>query len=242
MRGSHLTDSVFKYDSLPIECVPEYKYLGILLDEHMDFKKTAHLLANSAERALGAVINKVKANKDLGFNSFTTLVESCVCPILSYGSGVWGQKYYKSCEDVILRACRFYSGVHRLTPIPGIQGDFGWLDCRSRWLVKSARLYNRFIRMDNDRINKRVFLHDKSLCIGNWSASFKTILMDIDLEEPWNNNSEIPMERFKVLVKERHTRDWRHHCTTKDKLRTYRIFKHDMEVAAHLNSNLPKPE
>ena len=68
-----LTDSVFSYNNIPIECVSEYKYLGILLDEHMDFKKTANLLANSAGRALGAVINKVKSNKDLGFNSFTTL-------------------------------------------------------------------------------------------------------------------------------------------------------------------------
>ncbi len=72
-RGSTIppTNFVFKYDSLPIECVSEYKYLGILLDEHMDFKKTAHLLANSAGRALGAVINKDKANKDLGFNTLS---------------------------------------------------------------------------------------------------------------------------------------------------------------------------
>ncbi len=237
-----LTNYVFKYDSLPIECVSEYKYLGILLDEHMDFQKTANLLANSAGRALGAVINKVKANKDLGFNSFTTLIDSCVIPILSYGSGVWGQKYYKTCEDVILRACRFYSGVHRLSPIPGIQGDFGWLDCRSRWIIETARLYNRFIKMDNSRINKRVFLYDKALCRGNWSAGFKSILTDIDLEDPWSNNSEIPMDRLKSQVVDRQTRDWRHHCATKDKLRTYRMFKHDMKVAAHLNSNLPKFE
>ncbi len=29
-------------------------------------------------------------------------------------------------------------------------------------------------------------------------------------------------------------------CSTKDKLRTYRIFKHDMNVASHLNCNMPK--
>ncbi len=37
-------------------------------------------------------------------------------------------KKYKVCEDVLLRACRFYSGVHRLAPIRGVQGDFGWWD------------------------------------------------------------------------------------------------------------------
>ncbi len=149
-KTSPLTKIVFKYNNLPIECVSEYKYLGVLMDEHMDFSKTANLLANSAGRALGAVINKIRLNKDVGFNSFTTLIDNCVIPILCYGSGVWGQKHYKVCEDVILRACRYYSGVHRLSPIPGIQGDFGWLDCRSRWIIESARLYNRFLKMDNN--------------------------------------------------------------------------------------------
>ncbi len=32
------------------------------------------------------------------------------------------------------------------------------------------------------------------------------------------------------------------HCLTKEKLRTYRTFKDDMNTAAHLNSNLPKYE
>ncbi len=240
--NSPLTDFVFTYNERIIECVSEYKYLGILLDEHMNFSKTASLLANSAGRALGTVINKVKSNKDLTLRSFTTLIDNCVIPVLSYGSGVWGQKYYKICEDVILRACRFYSGVHRLSPIPGIQGDFGWLDCRSRWIIESARLYNRFLKMDNNRINKKVFLYDKALCKDSWNASFKTTLTDIGLEGHLVNNTEIPIDQLKVGVMDRLTRDWRHHCATKDKLRTYRTFKNDMRTASHLNCNLPKYE
>ncbi len=73
-KNSPLTNVVFRYNTVPIECVSEYKYLGILLDEHMDFGKTANLLANSAGRALGAVINKIRMNKDVGFNTFTTLI------------------------------------------------------------------------------------------------------------------------------------------------------------------------
>ncbi len=98
------------------------------------------------------VINKVKSNKDLGYQTYTTLVDSCVVPILTYGSAIWGFKYHKCCENVILRACRFYLGVHRLTAIPGIQGDMGWLDCKSRWRLEMIRLYNRFITMDQSRL------------------------------------------------------------------------------------------
>ena len=141
-----------------------------------------------------------------------------------------------------MRACRFYSGVHRLTPIPGIQGDFGWLDCKSRWGIESARLFNRFLKMDDNRLNKKVFLRDKSICKDNWSSSFKNLLLDLDMEHYWTGNRQIPLEIVKSRITERFARDWRHHCLTKDKLRTYRLFKTDIKTASHLTSNLPKYE
>ncbi len=239
-KDSPLTKVAFVINGQPLECVEEYKYLGIMMDQFHDFVKTAELLAASAGRALGSVINKVKANKDLGFNSYTTLVDNCVAPILLYGSSVWGSKTYKVCENVLLRACRFYSGVHRLAPIPGIQGDFGWLDVKSRWTLEAIRLYNRFIKMSNDRLNKKVFLWDKSLSNNNWSSGFKNVLTDLNLDNHWANNTLIPMEIAKSKIRANFVRDWQHHCQTKDKLRTYRSFKTEMGTAAHLNSNLPK--
>ncbi len=52
--------------------------VGHPLCEHVDYGKSADLLASAAGRALGSVINRVKTNKDLGYNMFTTLVDSCM--------------------------------------------------------------------------------------------------------------------------------------------------------------------
>ncbi len=241
-KNKDLSKFVFSINEMPLEYVSNYKYLGIMLNENMDFSKTAELLAAAAGRALGSVINKVKYNKDLGFKTYITLIDSSVAPILLYGSGVWGMKNFKICEDVLLRACRFYSGVHRLTPIPAIQGDFGWLDCRSRWKLESIRLYNRFLCMDSDRLNKKMFLLDKHHCSNNWSQNFKKLLTDLSLEEHWGTNGVIPLDLAKTKVKDQFTSDWKHHCSTKSKLRTYVTFKDNVNVASHLNSNLPKYE
>ncbi len=66
----------FNVNGQKLKIVNSYKYLGILLEEFLDFSKTAELLAGAAGRALGAVINKVKNNKDLGYRTYTTLIDT----------------------------------------------------------------------------------------------------------------------------------------------------------------------
>ncbi len=201
----------FKINEACLETVCQYKYLEVLLDEHMDFSKTAELLANSAGRALGSVINKVRLNKDLGFNTYTTL----------------------------LRACRFYSGVHRFAPIPGIQGGFEWWDCKSHWKLELIRLYNRFVTMDHDRLKRKVFIY---VCKENWNEKFKQILVELELDRYWENNAVIPIEFAKTKIANCFENDWTHHCSTKPKLHRYVTFKENTKVAAHINCNLSKHE
>ncbi len=241
-KNTPKTGSNFKVNDVDLEIVTEYKYLGVLLNENLDYSKCAELLAGAAGRDLGSVINKVKIKKVLGYNTFTTLVDNCVVPILCYGSGVWGLKYQKCCDDVLLRASRYYMGVHRLTPIPGIQGDMGWLDCKNRWVIEIVRLYNRFINMDADRLNKRIFIADKDLCKDNWSKKVYDILSEFDLLNFWNNNQVVPLELIKNKVKAKFDTDWEYHCSTKPKLRTYTTFKSNTDTATHLKCNLPKYE
>ena len=236
------TQFKFTINDLEVEIVDTYKYLGILLHEHLDFTKTAELLASAGGRALGAVINKVKYNKDLGYKTYTTLVNSCVVPILLYSGGIWGLKNFKCCEDVLLHASRFYMGVHRLAAIPGIQGDMGWLDCKSRWAIETVRLYNRFINMDESRLNRKIFLHDRDAAGHNWSKKVKKILDDCDMLPYWTRGQSVPLDSFKSQINDKFTRDWQHHCSTKPKLRTYTSFKKDIKVASHICCNMPKYE
>ncbi len=232
----------FNVNGQKLEIVNSYKYLGILLEEFLDFSKTAELLAGAAGRALGAVINKVKSNKDLGYRTYTTLIDMCVMPILAYSSGVWGLKHYKCCEDVLLRASRYYMGVHRFAPIPGIQGDMGWLDCKSRWAIEAVRLYNRFVNMDPNRLNKLVFEQDKTATGHNWHKQIKLLLDDCNVANFLQTGQQIPLELFKNRINERFAADWEHHCATKPKLRTYVTFKDDPVTASHIRCNMPKYE
>ena len=60
--------------------VSTYKYLGVLLDEHLNFDKTVEELCHSAGRSLGTIIGKFKTLRNVGYNTYTTLYNACVRP------------------------------------------------------------------------------------------------------------------------------------------------------------------
>ncbi len=169
-------------------------------------------------------------------------------PILAYSSGIWGLKnliglkHFKCCEDVLLRANRYYMGVHRFAPIPGIQRDMGWLDCKSRWAIEAVRLYNRFIDMNPNRLNKSVFIQDKTATGHNWHKQFKLLLDDCNVANFWQNGQQVPLDLFKNRIEERFAADWEHHCARKPKLCTYVTFKDGPVTASHISCNMPKYE
>ncbi len=88
------TEFNFTFDNSPLNVVNKYKYLGIILEEHLDFNLTASVLANAAGRALGAVISKFKTLKNVGFSTFSKMYHSHVVLITDYSSGIWD--YLKS--------------------------------------------------------------------------------------------------------------------------------------------------
>ena len=67
------TSHEFKYGDEDILTVSRYKYLGIILDEFLDFNTTASILADSAGRALGNIFSKYKMNKGFGYDTYTKL-------------------------------------------------------------------------------------------------------------------------------------------------------------------------
>ena len=57
-KRKQITKYCFTYENSQIEIVNRYRYLGVLLDDHLDFSTTAELLAGAAGRALGVVLNR----------------------------------------------------------------------------------------------------------------------------------------------------------------------------------------
>ena len=94
-----------------MEHCQNYKYLGIIINENLNFEKATNDLCESAGRALSGIITKMIKNGGFPLNVYKILYESCVCSITDYGAEVLGFHEYNSREKIHNRAVRSFLGL-----------------------------------------------------------------------------------------------------------------------------------
>ena len=174
-----------------VEYCTNYKYLGTTIDEFLGFDFCAGVMADSAGRALGALITKMIKNGGFPLNVFKTLYDASVCSVSDYGGEIWGFKDYDVMNKIHLRALRAYLGIPKRTPIPGILSEMNWLDPRSRTQIRMIRQYKRLSKLPDSRLTKQVFLWDHQLnesgTLKTWTHEVKEILYRNNLDYVFNS-------------------------------------------------------
>ena len=85
------------------------------------------------------------------------------------------------------RAIRSYFVVHRYASKVVLSGDTGWISDIVRRKLEIIRLWFRLGMMDNNRITKKIFLWDLSICKNNWSNDIKDIFQESGQMDVFNN-------------------------------------------------------
>ena len=85
---------VFNCGDCKIEYASKYMYLGLALTEHLDYNITAKIVAQCAGRSLGLLFAKYKSFGGLSYDVYTKLYYSCVVPVITYASSVWGVRTF----------------------------------------------------------------------------------------------------------------------------------------------------
>ena len=223
--------------------VQNYKYLGVIFDEHLKYDVACNTLASAARRALGKIIYKSKAISGLGFNTFTTLYNSMVSPILEYGSEVWGHVNIKCSEKIDNSAIRYFLGVHRFAPLAGLAGDMGWTNTRDRMVIKMTNFYNRLLKTPDERLLKKIFLFDKNILHENsWSYKYRQFLDTINLENLFDTNQEIDNQLLANKLHDSFQTKWADSVRSKPKLRLYEKLKSNTDTENYVKANIPRFE
>ncbi len=79
---------IFHLGDDPVHYVNKYKFLGLVIDEHLDYQSTVKMVAKAAGRALGLLIEKVKSYGGVPYDCYTKLYNALVQPIIDYGASI----------------------------------------------------------------------------------------------------------------------------------------------------------
>ena len=71
----------------------------------------------------------------MGIESYETLFQTYVIPIMNYAAGVWGFADQNAPQVLQNRIQRYYLGVHKFTSVAATQLVSDWINVRSlRWV------------------------------------------------------------------------------------------------------------
>lgn len=228
------TKSSFTYGEEVLEMVKEYKYLGIIMDEYLNFNSCSKTLADSGGRALGSIISKCKLIKDIGFRSYSKMYECGVIPIVDYGSAIWGSTKHKHSELIQNKTVRYFLGVHNFTAIPALHGEIGWLPVKYRIYLNKLRLWNRLINMPQERLSKQIFLDIYNINENNWTRELYNIFRQIEMLHVFYDKNVCDLDVCKKKFTELAYNEWKELVIGKPKLRTYVKFKKELCIEKYI--------
>lgn len=240
-KSMPLSNYEFSCNSKSMEIVPQYKYLGLVLTEHLDYSHMAKLVAQSASRALGFLICKDKTLGGMPFNCYTKCYSSLVQSVFDYGSSIWGTNSYSCVEAVQNRACRYFLGLGKYAPNPAINGDMGWASPQHKQWVSVIRRWLRLMSLDDSLLTKKIFISCRvqaNRSCRTWCDRVSQFLIEID--HTYVNDGLISVRSTIASINETlnviNEKQWHDKLNAQfairgeayggNKLRTYRKFKH----------------
>ena len=115
------------------------------------------MLADSASRAMGALISKYKSCKFMKYKTYTKLFNTLVCPITDYCAGIWGLGEFDKINHVLVQGIRAFLGAHRHIAKACLLSDMGWPLDTTRRKVEILRYWNRIHHLSDNRLTKKIF-------------------------------------------------------------------------------------
>jgi hypothetical protein len=233
-----LSKFTFLFDMRPVPYCSFYKYLGVNINEFLDFQFTVNKHSESAGRALSAIITKMIKNNGFPFNVYTLLYNTCVTSVSDYSAAVTGYTQYDSTLQIHLRAIRAFLGVPKNACNVGVLSEVSWVLPQYRTKMQVVRQYHRLINMADTRLANQILLWDKALndqkIVSTWSNEVKNIFDSCNLSLCFEHNFNLQdvISSMKAAFIPQQNQYLKAECQAKPKLRTFILFKNfDSEPA-----------
>ena len=165
---------------------------------------------------------------------------------MDYSSSVWGAKCYPKTDTLHNKIIHFYLGANNCTSNAVIQGDMGRTPPLVRRQLNCLRLWNRLLKMSENRLTRRIFIWDYTKCRNNWCHEVRNLLKSIDFGDEYlstlNNtkNAIISIDAAKDKLMQKYKHKWGNDVASQTKLDNYKIMKHELGAEEYVKFVLSK--
>jgi hypothetical protein len=177
----------FMFEGREIERVDIFKYLGIAFHATRGLTCAMEQLCSSARKAVFALHGRCHEMHITSPALQLMLFDALVRPVLSYCCEVWlifGTKgALQSLEQVQTQFLRQLLGASPKAATKFVRAEFGRLPLKFSWLQQCLKYLQRFSKMSDHRLVKKVFLADQQLGLG-WFSGLKDELREFQLRMP----------------------------------------------------------
>ena len=177
------------------------------------------------------------------YKSYKKCVNSCVIPILHYGSEISGICKMNNLDRVLDKAARAFLGVHKFCPIASMYKDLDWVtnDCKVKLNV--LRFWNRLMLMSDSRLTKMMFnsVYDNPHR-GSWCFYVKNLLKTLDMLEIYNSRHICDLQLCKTKLECIDRQSIVNEIGKKPKLRLYKQIMCEKGPETYVKLNLTSGE
>ena len=258
--GKLFKNMQFKYFGKALECVNEYKYLGILFKPSGSFSAAISHLCRKASKAMYSIRRSLFSDKINTLPSIK-LFDSCVKPILLYCSEIWcldnlvtskcniEEKHF-SCPPVKvqIKFIKHLLGVNRSAVNLAVFSELGVVPISVDALKLSVGFWLHLVNSHDSSLVNNAYKVNYTLNL-SFSNKLRMLFEKISFSHVWQNQNTFHKNKLLKAVynklKDNFIKFWRTDIFRdsdkgKNKLRTYSKLKSDFELENFLLLNIQK--
>ena len=142
----------FVFGREEIEYTKQYKYLGLLLTEHLEWDIALQEVQKKASRALALLNIRARVCGGFHFNTYSMLFNQLVQPIIMCNACIWGHTDSKTLASIQVNAFKFVLEVGKACSIAGLFRESGWVPHSMTVRFNILRFRRRIMQMDKERM------------------------------------------------------------------------------------------
>ena len=214
-----------------LENTDTFTYLGTLFNYNGLFTKNTQYLAGKGVKAMHSLFSLLK-DKYLSLSVICNLFDTCVSPILSYGSEVWSFHKGLELERIHKKFMKRILNLNITANDAAVYGELGRFSLITERYVKIVKYWFKLVNTNNCILSAcyKYLLDD---CIRNnsinWVSLVRETLCKYGFMDVWLSPQNINVTHFTSIFGERirdtFISEWRTNLTSSSKLWLYKEIK-----------------